>query len=103
FKRQCNVLFTGVGVEQGYGYLPEVDLTKRLLKMRWRERYDEQGGLPSVMTLDDYVSPREKPSVLFHLAEQILGNSEGDVPSRVSMALLARDLPRFESGLGPKD
>jgi uncharacterized protein len=103
FKRQCNVLFTGVGVEQGYGYLPEVDLTKRVLKMRWRERYDEQGGLPSVMTLDDYVSPREKPSVLFHLAEQILERSESDVPSRVSMALLARDHPRFELGCGPRD
>ena len=101
FKRQCSVLFTGIGVEQGYGYLPEVDLTRRVLKMRWRERYDELGGLPSVMTLDDYVSPREKPSVLFHLAEQILDPKEGDAPSRVSMALLARDRPRFELGCGP--
>lgn len=103
FKRQCNVLFTGIGVEQGYGYLPEVDLTKRVLKMRWRDRYDDQGGLPSVMTLDDYVSPREKPSVLFHLAEQILRPEVGDAPSRVSMALLARDRPRFALGRGPSD
>ncbi len=71
--------------------------------MRWRERYDELGGLPSVMTLDDYISPREKPSVLFHLAEQILEPQEGDAPSRVSMALLARDRPRFESGSGPSN
>ena len=103
FTRQSSVLFTGVGVEQGYGYLPDVDLEKRVLKMRWRERYDEQGGMPSVMTLDDYVSPREKPAVLFHLAEQILSPSEVDPPSRVTMALLARDRPRFETGRGPKE
>jgi uncharacterized protein len=101
FTRQSNVLFTGVGVEQGYGYLPEVDLANRVLKMRWRERYDEQGGTPAVMTLDDYVSPREKPAVLFHLAEQILSANEADPPSRVSRALLSRDHPRFEQGTGP--
>jgi superfamily I DNA and/or RNA helicase len=72
------------------------------LTMRWRERYDEQGGMPSVMTLDDYVSPREKPAVLFHLAEQILSPSDADPPSRVSLALLGRDHPRFEEGRGPK-
>jgi uncharacterized protein len=102
FVRQCNVLFTGVGVEQGYGYLPEVDLEHRVLKMRWRDRYDEQGGMPAVMTLDDYVSPREKPSVLFHLAEQILAPNIDDPPSRVSLSLLARDRPRFQEGSGPE-
>jgi uncharacterized protein len=102
FTRQSSVLFTGVGVEQGYGYLPEVDLAKRTLAMRWRERYDEQGGMPSVMTLDDYVSPREKPAVLFHLAEQLLSPSDDDPPSRVSLALLGRDHPRFEEGSGPE-
>jgi len=60
FKRQCSVLFTGIGIEQGYGYLPEIDLSKRVLKMRWRERYDELGGLPSVMTLERlHLSSRE--------------------------------------------
>jgi len=101
FTRQSSVLFTGVGVEQGYGYLPEVDLANRVLTMRWRERYDEQGGMPSVMTLDDYVSPREKPAVLFHLAEQILSPNEADPPSRVSLSLLGRERPRFSEGRGP--
>ena len=103
FTRQVSVLFTGVGVEQGYGYLPEVDLSNRTLTMRWRQRYDEQGGMPAVMTLDDYVSPREKPAVLFHLAEQLLTPNDADPPSRVSMALLRRDRPRFEVGSGPED
>lgn len=103
FTRQKSVLFSGVGVERGYGYLPEVDLDKRTLKMRWREHHEELGGLPAVMTIDDYVSPREKPGVLFHLAEQILSGSDDDAPSRVSLALLSRERPRFEAGEGPKD
>jgi uncharacterized protein len=103
-KKKRNVLFTGVGVERGFGYLPEIDLDARALKMRWRERYDEEGGgHPSVFTIDDYVSPGVKPFVLSHLAEQIVRPVADDPPSRVSMALLARDLPRFVDGYGPKD
>ncbi len=101
FKRGTGVLYTGVGVEQGYGYLPEVDLARRELKMGWRERHEEQGGMPSVMTVDDYFSPRGKPGVLIHLAEQILNPNENDPASRVSMALLARERPRFTAGEGP--
>jgi uncharacterized protein len=101
FARQKNVLYTGVGVEHGYGYVSELDHGKRELKMRWRERHDEAGGLPRVVAIDDYVSPREKPGVLFHLAEQILSPSPDDPASRVSMALLARDEPRFVEGFGP--
>jgi uncharacterized protein len=55
------------------------------------------------MTLDDYVWPREKPAVLFHLAEQILNPEENDPPSRVSLALLGRERPRFVDGGGPKE
>ncbi len=101
FTRQKSVLYTGVGVEHGYGYLSELDREKRELKMRWRERHEEAGGLPSVITIDDYVSPREKPGVLFHLAEQILHPAPDDPPRRVSLALLARDLPHFSDDCGP--
>lgn len=103
FKVKKSVLFTGVGVEHGYGYLPSIDLEKRELRMRWREHHEESGGVPLVMTLDDYVSPRDKPGVLFHLASQILDPDPTDAPSRVSMALLARELPRFTSGQGPRN
>jgi len=68
--------------------------------MRWYDRYDESGGFASVMTFDDYVSPEPKPGVLMHLAEQVLGDA-ADSPSRVSMALLARERPRFIDGAGP--
>ena len=101
FKTKRSVLYTGVGVEHGYGYVPSIDFDARELRMRWRERHEEAGGMPLVITLDDYVSPREKPGVLFHLAEQILRHDPSDPPSRVSMALLARDRPRFHEGCGP--
>lgn len=101
FVDKVQVLFSGVGVERGYGYVPRIDLEQRELRMRWRDRYDEAGGLPSVMCIDDYVGPMEKPGVLVHLAEQILSRNEDDAPSRVSMALLARERPRFSEGQGP--
>ena len=100
FGEKRRVLFTGVGIERGFGYLPAIDFAKRELRMRWYDRYDESGGFASVMTFDDYVSPEPKPGVLMHLAEQVLGDA-ADSPSRVSMALLARERPRFIDGAGP--
>ena len=102
FERQTSVLYTGVGVEHGYGYVSELDHGRRELRMRWLVRHEEAGGLPSVITVDDYVSPREKPGVLYHLAEQVLHPSPEDPASPVSMALLGRDRPRFSNGHGPK-
>src|SRR3984957_10290916 len=101
FEEKRNVLYTGVGVERGYGYLPHIDLASRTLTMRWHERHEEAGGLPAVMTFDDYVGPAEKPGVLAHLASQILDPAPNDPVSRVSMALLARERPRFVDGFGP--
>ena len=101
FADRKNMLFTGVGVERGYCYVPEIDLAARRLKMRWRERDETSGALPSTMTYDDYVNPGEKPGVLVHLAEQLLRPSSDDPASPVSLALLARELPRFRPGGGP--
>lgn len=103
FRTKKSVLFTGVGVEQGYGYLPSIDLENRELRMRWRDRHEELGAMPLVMTLDDYISPNEKPGVLFHLAGQVLEPDPVDRASRVSLALLGGDPPRFETGYGPTD
>ena len=103
FDAQVSVLFTGVGIERGYGYVPEIDVEARALKLRWKESYEETGGLASVVTIDDYVWPNEKPGVLFHLGQQLVVPKPNDPPSRVSMALLARDIPRFVAGAGPKD
>lgn len=102
FASQSRVLFTAVGVEQGYGYLPFVDVENRELRMRWREQHDEMGALPLVFVVDDYIAPGDKPGVLFHLGEQIIAPSQEDPVSRVSMALLAREAPRFQSDRGPR-
>lgn len=101
FVNKFNVLYTGVGVERGYGYVPEIDVVKRELKIRWPDGRDEVSGLPSVVTIDDYIGPQQKTGVLVHLAEQILNPSSDDPPSAVSKALLARARPSFTNGAGP--
>jgi len=103
FGEKRRVLFTGVGIERGFGYLPTIDFEARELRMRWYDYYDESGGFASVMTFDDYVDPGPKPGVLIHLAEQILNPDPLDPPSRVSLSLLARERPRFTEGSGPED
>ena len=98
FVERKSMLYTSVGVGRGYCYVPEIDLTTRRLKMRWRERDELAGFVPSTMTYDDYVNPGEKPGVLVHLAEQILHPNIEDPLSPVAMALLSRDRPRFRPG-----
>jgi len=99
--KKRNVLFTGVGVERGFAYVPKIDPERRELRLRWKESFDETGAMPSVICLDDYIGPMEKPGVLFHLAQQVVAPDDADPPSRVSLALLAREGPRFRSGAGP--
>jgi uncharacterized protein len=103
FKRQTRLLFTGVGVEQGYAYAPELDASQRTATLTWGDGPDQTPSVPAVIAVNDYVHPGEKPGVLVHLAEQVLAASNDDVPSRVAMALLGRQRPRFESGYGPRD
>ena len=97
------VLFTAVGVETGFAYVPKIDLEERELRLRWKDAFDESGVMPSVICVDDYIWPTPKPAVLSHLAQQVVTPNELDPTSRVSMALLARERPRFESGCGPTD
>ncbi len=101
FQARESFLFTGVGVERGFGYLSALDHEKRELTMTWRERHAETGGVPSVITIDDYVSPGHKPGVLVHLAEQIVTPRDDDPPSRVSLELLKRARPRLRPDVAP--
>jgi hypothetical protein len=101
--KKRNVLFTGVGVERGFAYVPKIDVEERVLRLRWKEVFDESGAMPSVICVDDYIRPEPKPGVLFHLAEQIVTPDDADPPSRVSRSLLAREGPCFESGFGPNN
>jgi uncharacterized protein len=103
FKRQTQLLFTGIGVEQGYAYAPELDVARREATLTWSDGPDEVPCVPAVIAVNDYVHPGSKPGVLVYLAEQVLAAKDDDRPSRVSMALLAREKPRFEQGYGPRD
>ena len=103
FDDKFNVLYTGVGMERGYGYVPEIDVARRELKIRWPEGRDATTGIPSVVTIDDYIGPQQKSGVLVHLAEQLLDPSAADPASGVAMALLARARPKFSDGGGPNN
>lgn len=103
FKRQVNLFFTGVGVEHGYAYAPELDVDARQAVLTWTEKPEQSPGIPAVIAVNDYIHPREKPGVVVHLAEQILSPNPADPPSRVSLALLAREAPRFSEGFGPAE
>jgi uncharacterized protein len=103
FVSRSSVIYLCAGGEHGFGYVSHVDLDQRTFRLRWRQREEDAGLMPIVVTLDDYIGPREKPGVLVHLAEQILSPDPNDPPSRVSMALLGRERPRFRNDLGPID
>ncbi len=93
YEKGKGVLYTGIGTEQGYGYLRSFDATARRLTMSWRTEAETSSVVPAVITLNDYVHPREKPGVLVHLAEQLLRPDPADPPSRVTLELLARRRP----------
>ena len=71
-KRSATCSYTGVGVERGYGYLPDIDIEKSNADDALA-RASRRGGRPAGG--DDVRRlrrPAEKPGVLVHLAAQIL-------------------------------
>ncbi len=101
FEKGRGVLYASDGTERGYGYLRSFDDANRRLTLSWRTEAETSSVVPSVITLNDYVSPREKPGVLIHLAEQLLRPDPFDPPSKVSLELLGRRRPRLVGG--PRD
>ncbi len=95
FEKGKGVLYTAEGTERGYGYLRSFNGAAKHLTLSWRTEAQASSVVPSVITLNDYVSPREKPGVLIHLAEQLVKPDPRDPPSRVSLELLNRRAPRF--------
>ncbi len=98
FKRGEKVLYAGAGVERGFSYLYDVDLTRREMLLKWGEFQEGLGGVPAVVTLDGYVQPGSKPGALMSLARQIVVPDVEDPPSRVSLDLLGRLPPRLTGG-----
>ena len=96
------VLYAGVGVQYGKGQLAAIDFQRRELVMPWGKLQEELGGVPAVLTKDRYFRPGAKSGVLKDLARQVLNPEHHGPPSRLSMALLAGDAPRFAAGQGPR-
>jgi uncharacterized protein len=102
-KAGDEVLFAGVGAPYGRAGVTGVDFERRELTLRWGAVQESFGGLPAVLTRDKYFRPGSKSSALKDLARQVLEPETHAPPSRLAMALLGRELPRFTSGKGPSD
>jgi predicted RecB family nuclease len=96
-----DVLYAGVGVPYGRGSITAIDLERREVKIRWGAVQEQYGGIPAVLTRDKYFRPGAKVSALKDLARQVLDPVQHGAPSRLSMALLGADDPRFVPGHGP--
>jgi uncharacterized protein len=96
-----DVLYAGVGVPYGKGSITAIDFENREVKIRWGALQEELGGVPAVLTRDRYFRPAAKASALKDLARQVLEPNVHGPASRLSMALLRGDDPRFTGGHGP--
>ncbi|HEY1825155.1 MAG TPA: TM0106 family RecB-like putative nuclease [Acidimicrobiales bacterium] len=97
------VLFAGVGVPYGRGSISAIDFELRELSLPWGPIQEEHGGVPAALTRDRRFRPKPKDSVLKDLARQVLEPGVHGEPSRLAMALLASEPPRFHAGRGPED
>ncbi|MCU1363492.1 MAG: ATPase [Acidimicrobiaceae bacterium] len=97
-----DVLWSGVGVPYGKGSITSINVEEREVKIRWGVSHEEVGGVPAVMTRDKYFAPHHKLSTLKDLARQVLDPALHGAPSRLAMALLAGQAPRFVAGGGPR-
>jgi predicted RecB family nuclease len=100
-EKGSDVLFAGVGAPYGKASVTAIDFDRREVSLRWGAVQEEQGGVPAVLTRDRYFRPGTKASALKDLARQVLVPEEHGAPSRLAMALLTGEPPRFRDGRGP--
>ena len=94
------VLYSTPDGPVGYGDIDHIDPESGELVLTWNERSRDLGVLPSTVAVNGWVRSEPKPTALGELAAKLLAPDHGP-PNRVSLALLRRDLPRFEAGRGP--
>jgi uncharacterized protein len=87
----------------GYPSVFHLDRDRHEVVLTWSTRCEELGVIPTAVVFDDWVSPRPKPEALSDFAAKVLEPGANAEPNEVSMALLRRELPRFEEGTGPDD
>jgi uncharacterized protein len=101
--KNSEVLFAGVGAPYGRASITAIDFERREVTLRWGAVQEESGGVPGALARDRYFRPGAKASVLKDVARQVLAPDEHGRPSRLTMALLANEAPRFSAGKGPRD
>ncbi len=102
-EKNSEVLFAGVGAPYGRASITAIDFAQREVALRWGTVQEQSGGVPGALVRDRYFRPGAKASVLKDLARQVLAPDEHGHPSRLAMALLANEAPRFRAGKGPRD
>jgi predicted RecB family nuclease len=96
----ATVIFS-VGAEQlVIAGVSALDLDQRLVELAWGDRARELDVHPTVVVLDSWVDPKDKPHSLSNMAQRVL---DGVEDATAAMALLRRELPRFQAGCGPTD
>ena len=71
-----------------------------IVDLKWSNKNQDLGFLPSVVVLNDWVPARPKPEALSEFASRVL-EPTGSAPSPVGMALRRRELPKFIGGGRP--
>lgn len=98
-----DVLYAGEGVPYGKASVTEVDLERREIALRWGATQAESGGYPAALVRDRYFRPGAKATTLKDVARQVLHPGEAGSPQRLTTSLLAREVPRFTPGHGPRE
>ncbi len=96
------VLYSTPGGATGYSGVYNFDPQSHELVLTWNDRAQQLGVIPSVIVINDWVSPIPKPDALAELAARVLDPSANGAPNGVSLALLQRAHPRFDTGTGPR-
>ena len=100
-SRRAQVIFdVGDGL-MGSAGVDRVDCEAGELDLIWNAAARQLGTLPTIVALDDWVSPRPKPAALGLLADRALDPETHGPANPVQLSLLRRDLPAFTPGDGP--
>ncbi|HVB18691.1 MAG TPA: TM0106 family RecB-like putative nuclease [Acidimicrobiales bacterium] len=103
FSNNQKVAFSSAEQAHGLGSLRRLDVEARELAIVWGAFQEEVGTIPRNLTCYEDFAPGSKLAALKDLARQVLDPVTHGEPSRLSMALLEAERPRFRSAAGPRD
>ena len=102
FPANQKVAFSSVDQRHGLASLRRLDVEHREVSVVWGAFQDEVGATPRNLTFYEDFAPGSKLAALKDLARQVLDPVTHGEASRLSMALLDAERPRFRHGAGPR-